>query len=419
LAASKKKLDYLHVIASLNPEGGGPAEGVRQLCDRAMRFGNGCEVATLDAPGKPWAETFPCPVHSFGPGRLGKYRYAPRLHAWLRANAARFECVIVNGLWQYHGFAVRSALRECSTPYYVFTHGMLDPWFKREYPLKHAKKWLYWPWAEYRVLRDARAVLFTSEEEKLLARQSFGLYRASEAVVGYGTPGPSGDRIAQRDAFLTRFPEVAGKRVLLFLGRVHPKKGCDLLIRAFAEHAIRDQALHLVVAGPDPTRWRSALTQMLGNALLQSRVTWTGMLHGDLKWGAFHCADAFVLPSHQENFGIAVAEALACGVPVLISDKVNIWREIAEDEAGLVAPDTQEGALRLLQTWLQMGEDEREQLRRNAFDCYSKRFQIDAAAYSLLSVLERTKLGWPAAPPPGSLDGLGPVHDAPSPAQSG
>jgi glycosyltransferase involved in cell wall biosynthesis len=415
LAARKKALDYLHVISSLNPEGGGPAEGVRQLCDRAMRFGNGCEVATLDPPGQPWAESFPCPVHSFGPGRLGKYRYAPRLHTWLRANASRFECVIVNGLWQYHGYAVRDALRECATPYYVFTHGMLDPWFKREYPLKHAKKWLYWPWAEYRVLRDARAVLFTSEEERLLARQSFGLYRATEAVVGYGTPGPSGDRHAQRAAFLARFPEVADKRALLFLGRVHPKKGCDLLIRAFAEHAVRDPALHLVVAGPDPTRWRTALTQMLGNAMLQSRVTWTGMLHGDLKWGAFSVADAFVLPSHQENFGIAVAEALACGVPVLISDKVNIWREIAEDEAGVVAPDTQAGTLRLLQAWLGMATDERDRLRRNAVACYGKRFQIEAATRSLLSVLEQTKVDGHGVTPRGRLDA---VHDAPESAQS-
>jgi glycosyltransferase involved in cell wall biosynthesis len=383
-----------------------------------MRFGNGCEVATLDPPGTPWTSAFPCPVHSFGPGRLGNYRYAPGLHAWLRANASRFECVIVNGLWQYHGFAVRHALRECTTPYYVFTHGMLDPWFKREYPLKHAKKWLYWPWGEYRVLRDARAVLFTSEEEKLLARQSFGLYRANEAVVGYGTPGPSGDRDAQRDAFLARFPEVAGKRALLFLGRVHPKKGCDLLFKAFAAHASKDPTLHLVVAGPDPTQWRSALTRMLGDAALRPRVTWTGMLSGDLKWGAFHAADAFVLPSHQENFGIAVAEALACGVPVLISDKVNIWREIAKDEAGVVAPDTQAGALRLLPAWLEMTAEQRDRLRRNAVECYGKRFLIEAATRSLLSILEQTKVGNRTGPPRGPLDHHDTAHDHASSAQS-
>ena len=76
-----------------------------------------------------------------------------------------FDAVIINGLWQYHSFGAWRALRGTATPYYVFPHGMLDPWFKRSFPLKHLKKWLYWPWAEYRVLRDARAVIFTCEAE--------------------------------------------------------------------------------------------------------------------------------------------------------------------------------------------------------------------------------------------------------------
>ena len=96
-------------------------------------------------------------------------------------------------------------------PYFVYTHGMLDPWFKRTYPLKHLKKCFYWPWGEYRVLRDAKAVLFTCEEEKLLARQSFGLYQAHEVVVSYGTNGPTGDAEAQRAAFLAQYPALAGK----------------------------------------------------------------------------------------------------------------------------------------------------------------------------------------------------------------
>src|SRR5262249_9426438 len=138
----------------------------------------------------------------------------------------------------------------------------LDPWFKREYPLKHLKKLMYWPWAEYRVLRDARAVLFTSEDEKLLARESFGLYKVNEIVVNYGVPEPTGDPVRQRDAFLTQFPHLRGKRFLLFLSRIHPKKGCDLLIRAFAAVAHRDPALQLVIAGPDQTGMQASLVNL-------------------------------------------------------------------------------------------------------------------------------------------------------------
>jgi glycosyltransferase involved in cell wall biosynthesis len=122
-------------------------------------------------------------------------------------------------------------------PYFVFTHGMLDPWFKRHYPLKHLKKWLYWPWGEYRVLRDARALMFTCEEERRLARESFWLYKANECVTNYGTARPEGDSEKQREAFLSEFPELRGKRVLLFLGRIHEKKGCDILIQSFGDLA--------------------------------------------------------------------------------------------------------------------------------------------------------------------------------------
>src|ERR1035437_10156512 len=110
-----------------------------------------------------------------------------------------------------------------------------------------------------------------------------------------------------------------------------------------------------------------ALAKRLG---IQGHVTWTGMLAGDLKWGAFYQAQAFVLPSHQENFGIAVAEALACGRPVLISNKVNIWREIAEDRAGLVENDDRAGAVQLLRQWTGMSATAKTEMGRRAADCF-------------------------------------------------
>ncbi len=379
-------MKYLHIISSLNPKGGGPAEGVKQLTRAAAQLGHEVEVASLDPPDAAWIQGYSCPVRLFGPGSLGRYSYAPALRNWLQANASRFDAVIVNGLWQYHGYATWQALRHSGTPYFVFTHGMLDPWFRQQYPLKHLKKWLYWPWAEYRVLRDARAVLFTCEEERRLARQSFGLYRVNESVVSYGTPGPAGDVNQQRAAFLQRFPQLRGQRLLLFLGRIHEKKGCDLLIDAFASVADRDPRLHLVMAGPDQTGLTAGLAER-ARQLGLTRLTWTGMLDGDLKWGALHAAEAFVLPSHQENFGIAVAEALSCRVPVLVSDKVNIWREVVEDGAGLVAADTPAGTRQLLESWLNLGELERERMAHNAQKCFVKRFHIDAAAHSLLATM--------------------------------
>jgi glycosyltransferase involved in cell wall biosynthesis len=264
---------------------------------------------------------------------------------------------------------------------------MLDPWFKRTYPLKHLKKWLYWPWAEYRVLRDATAVLFTCEQERLLARESFWLYRCNEGVVPLGVAQPAGDGSLQREKFLHAFSQCRGKRLILFLGRIHEKKGCDLLIRALAAVAFEHPDLRLVMAGPeqqDSTQWRELAAQ-LGVA---NRITWTGMLSGDLKWGALHAAEVFALPSHQENFGIAVVEALACGLPVLISREVNIWREVVEAGAGFAEADSVEGTTALFNRWLAMTPAQREEMRTAAVKCFNERFEIRKATDHLLAVLQ-------------------------------
>jgi glycosyltransferase involved in cell wall biosynthesis len=264
---------------------------------------------------------------------------------------------------------------------------MLDPWFKKQYPLKHLKKWMYWPWAEYRVLRDAQAVLFTSEEERLSARQSFWLYSCKEVVTNYGTARPTGDPEVEVREFYNRYPKLRDKKLLLFMGRIHPKKGCDLLIDAFAQTLSDDPQWCLVIAGPDQIEWQAKLRQRAERLGIASRITWMGMVRGTVKWGALRAAEVFALPSHQENFGIVVAEALAAGTPVLISNKVNIWREIQADGAGIVAEDTLAGTCELLQTYLRIDEGKRSNMRRSARKCFEERFEIERAAAKLQSIL--------------------------------
>jgi glycosyltransferase involved in cell wall biosynthesis len=327
-----------------------------------------------------------------GPTSFWNYHYSSRWVSWLKAHAHQYDAVIINGIWQYHAFGTWRALRRSTTPYFVFTHGMLDPWFKRAYPLKHLKKWLFWPWGEYRVLRDAAAVMFTCEDERRLARQSFWLYKCDEYVVSYGTSAPPSDEACQRSAFQTRFPALAGKRQLLFLGRVHEKKGTDLLFKAFAAHKQRGtpglQDVQIVMAGPADHAYGHEMQALARNLGIGDQVTWTGMVTGDLKWGAFRNADAFILPSHQENFGIAVAEALACGVPVLISNQVNIWREIQQSEAGIIDVDTQEGTERLIARWLATPSEHWDRMRGSAKTCFEQRFLIDRTADSFIEAME-------------------------------
>lgn len=380
-------MKILHVITSVNPRGGGPIEAVRQLALAQQAAGHETEIASLDDPATVAGDVAGLPVHALGPGRT-HYWYNPRLMQWLNGHCAAYDVVVVNGLWQYGSYATWRAAQRRDVPYVAFPHGMLDPWFKHKYPLKHAKKWVMWPWTDYRVLRDARAVIFTCEEERLRARESFRLYRANETIVTLGIAEPPDAAQRQRELFHARFPGLKERRLLLFLGRLQEKKGCDLLIRAFADAARKHPDLHLVMAGPDQAGWQPALLAMAHSAGVGERITWTGMLEGELKWGAYRAASAFVLPSHQENFGIAVAEALACGVPVLISNKVNIWREIAHAQAGLVADDTNDGTHLLLQRWLAMNPVQRAGMGLNARRCYERHFEAQRAAAHFSTVLD-------------------------------
>jgi len=316
-----------------------------------------------------------------------RYGYAPRLVEFLQLHVHEYDIVIVNGLWQYCGLAVWRVMKRLDVPYIVFTHGMLDPWFKKTYPLKHLKKWLYWPWAEYRVLRDARYVVFTCEDERLLARESFWLYKVREAVTSFGTSSPPIESERLTEEFFSTYPAIRGKRLALFLSRIQAKKGCDILIEAFASVALQDESLHLVIAGPDQEGWVLQLKELACRLGIAERITWTGMLLGDLKWGAYYASEVFCLSSHQENFGIVVAEALACGRPVLISNKVNIWREIETDKAGFVESDTVEGTLRNLERWLALNEKEYGAMANRAMATFQRRFHIDRAAMRLLEII--------------------------------
>lgn len=380
-------MKVFHLLRSLDPATGGPGEAARQLALALAERKVESTLACLDPPQSSWLEQSASSALGLGPVR-GTYGYRRHLPQLLRSLTKDHDAVIVHGLWQYHAYATWRAFHGSTTPFVVYPHGMLDPWFHRSNRLKEAKKWLYWPWGDYRVLRDAHAVLFTAERERRLARESFWLYAPGrEEVVGLGIATPPGDPTLQRQLFLSEWPQLQGKRLWLFLSRLHPKKGVDQLIDAFAAVAAADRAVHLVIAGPDQVGWKGELQARADALGMRERITWPGMLSGDQKWGAFRSAEVFCLPSHQENFGIVVAEALACGLPVLLGEPVNISDEVAAAGAGIVHPDTLDGTISAMRQWFALDETERTRMGRRAQELFLRRFEIEQAAAALLAVL--------------------------------
>ncbi len=252
------------------------------------------------------------------------------LAAALDAGVAQAEIVHIHSLYLFHVWAAARACRRHAKPYLLRPHGTLDPFIRQRRRLEKRVLGLVF---QDRVIREAAALHWTAAEEGELA-----------APAVFGTRGiviPNGldlDEFAELPpaGFLRdRHREIGDRRIVLFLSRLNFKKGLDLLIPAFAAVAERRPDLHLVIAGPDGGM-EAAARGWVAEHGIAARTSFVGLLSGGAKLGALRDAACFVLPSYSENFGIAVVEAMACGLPVLISDKVNIWREIAAARAGLV-----------------------------------------------------------------------------------
>lgn len=305
------------------------------------------------------------------------YRYSAKLGIWLEENISNYDAFIIHGIWQYHSYGAWKTLHRFSKPYFVFPHGMMDDWFRRQYRIKHFKKSIYWWLAERKVIRDAQAIFFTSEDEKKSSEHCFSFSTPRQVFpLGIDEPPPN----EGSSLFLQKFPDLKDKRILLFLGRIHPKKGLDLLLKAFEQVFQNQEDVVLVLAGPlSSSPYESELQKLVHSLKIASRVVWTGMLEGALKWSALRSSEVFVLPSHQENFGISVAEALACKTPVLITNRINIWREIESSRAGLICDDTLESLSASLREWNSLDASSRVEFRHRARQSYENHFRLKPA----------------------------------------
>ncbi len=251
----------------------------------------------------------------------------------LRLCIPRMDVVHIHSLYLYHGAVAAHYARKHGVPYLIRCHGTLDPFLYRRHRLrKSVMEALF----ENRNLMGAAALHFTTEEEaRLAAPYTRG---APGMIVPNGVEMDEYRDLPSREELQSRFPELAGKKIILFLGRINFKKGLDILARAFADVARAHDDARLMIAGPDNEGLGEKVRRWLADEGVTERVTFTGMLLGEEKLAALSGADLFVLPSYTENFGIAVVEAMACGLPVVISNRVNIWREVVDYGAGRVCP---------------------------------------------------------------------------------
>jgi glycosyltransferase involved in cell wall biosynthesis len=386
----------LHITSSLDPKMGGVAQAVKTLVSELKELSVSSEIVTLDSPE---ADCYP-----LGPGS-GFGQYSSRLLPWLKANISNFDVCIIHGLWSYHTFAAHKAIHYLQKQpgnkklprILVMPHGMLDPYFQqaKERRIKAIRNWFYWKFIESRVVNEADGLLFTCETELLLARETFSPYHPKkEYNIGYGIESPPAYLESMDKAFKSSCKGLDGAPYLLFLSRIHSKKGIDLLLKAYLElHNIMRLASEklpkLVIAGPglDSKFGKALKGQLAGTPEFENEIFFPGMLSGEAKWGAFYGCEAFILPSHQENFGIAVVEALACSKPVLISNQVNIWREISTEGGGIIENNTINGALNMLIRWIDLTPEKKSQMSVRALNAYQNHFTLNRTAQKIVSMI--------------------------------
>ncbi|SDD62436.1 Glycosyltransferase involved in cell wall bisynthesis [Mucilaginibacter pineti] len=396
-----KNFKVLRVVSSMNPSLGGPSQGIRNSIPELKKLGVENEVVALNNPDEPFLTKDDFVIHALGEHK-GPWWYNANLLPWLKQNLCNYDAVIVHGLWLYHGYAVNKALKFLKKNnigpvprVFVMPHGMLDPYFQKAAgrKLKAIRNWLYWKFIEGDLINNVAGVLFTTQDELSLAKQSFTPYKPQKEInVGYGIVSPPAYSLLMKEAFSEKCSQInKNEPFLLFLSRIHEKKGVDLLIDAYASILSDENAVlpNLVIAGPGlDTSYGLQMQEIVNNnSKLKKLIHFPGMLSGEAKWGAFYTCDAFILPSHQENFGISVAEALACSKPVLISNQINIWREIESAGGGIVLEDTLNGTINLLKQWQNLNNSDRKAMADNAKKAFELYFSIAPHAINVKNAL--------------------------------
>lgn len=361
LPAPSPQLRILHVIPSISQAEGGPSYAVFAFARAAGVAG---AETVIVATGDNSSQTGDCTCLCFA-RNLEPYKISFSLRRWLDRHVHEFDLVHIHALFSFSSWAAARAAQKQNVPYVVRPLGVLNRWglANRRRFLKQV--WLRW--IESPILERAAAIHYTSEAERDEAAK-VGQHVAE--LPSFIVPIPISLRKSEAsspmsETFLQNYPKAKNKKIILFLARLDKKKGLDVLIRAFAEVKCEQNDAILMIAGSGAGAFVADLHRQAERLGVADDIIWTGFLSGSQKVAAFSAATIYVLPSYSENFGIAAAEALAFGVPTVLSDQVAIARDAAAANAAVVArPDAMEIAAAIRQLLKDSGR--REELGRNA-----------------------------------------------------
>ena len=351
-------MKILHVIPSYIPayQHGGSIKGVHDLCRMLAKKGHQVSVFTTNSDrnkkldvslGRPHLidgiEVTYYPVQFFR-----NYYYSPSMSKALKVCLKEFDLVHIHSVFLYPTYAASYWCRKMKIPYLINPFGALDPdmiKFKNAFFKK-----IYIKLIEATNIKGAAAVHLASEYEKKCFL-SLG-FNVPTAVIARGIFLEEYDRSLAGESLQTIYPQLNGNKIVLFLGRLHPKKGLENLGLAFKEIAKKRGDIYLVVAGTGENKYVREVKSFYDKLGISNKTVFTGMLLGKEKLSAFYGSDIFVLSSYGENFGIAALEAMACQLPVIVSNRVGLSTYVDYFKTGLVINNHQKQIIEAIEKLL-------------------------------------------------------------------
>ena len=338
----KKKIKILRLVTSLDPKYGGPRNGILSSNDQLIKKGFKVDIATCD-----------------------KKNIISR----------ELKSVKIINFKSYIG------------KYFIFTHGQLDPFFSLNF-YKRLKKKIYWNLIEKKNLLNSTGILLTSEGERDNLKKTYvNTDEISKNLIKYGILKRKLNYQKCKNVFKSKFPSLYNQKFYLFLGRYHEKKGCEIIINSIIKIRKNFKSKILFAGHAEDARYLKSLKKLVEDNNLKNIIFFSDAIYDHLKWGAILSSRASILASHGENFGISIAESLSQSKPVLISNKVNIFKTIDRYKAGLIASDTTLSFSKKLLQFEKLGIRELNKMSKNASKCFEDNFDVSSNTNSLSNFL--------------------------------
>ncbi len=344
-------MKLLAVIPAIGSVYGGPSQCVCELACALAKLGvhidlvatNANGSTSIDVPLQTWIAEKYYRIRYFPYWGWSDYKLSGSLSYWLLQHVADYDLVQINAIFSLTNLPAYWACQYRKIPYVVVPHGMLEPW---ALSYKAWKKRIYYDLLEKPALNRSHAIQTLANAERK-GIKSLNL-TAPIVTIPNGIHREDFECLPNPDVFYQRFPETRDRTLILFLGRIDPKKGLDLLAPAFARVRAQFPQTHLIIAGPDNIGFLPTVRNYFLEAGCLDAVTFTGMLTGELKYSALAAAQIYVAPSYSEGFSMSVLEGMAAGLPCIITTGCNFPEAATTRTAEVVEIDTEAIAEALL-----------------------------------------------------------------------